>query len=150
MQLQLSGDGAKITAVVVFEDKATDYARETIQKDVWTGIVGLEKGERLHELTHEVSAMLDAKAAAEELFDIDSAIAGTLWNQARRYRVAITIGDKHNSEEGRRDLFEGFDVSAPGEVERRRAETFYLPALRTWMSGFADKVIAKIKVISGV
>lgn len=150
MQLQLSDDGGTITAVVVFEDKATDHARDTIREDVWAGIVKLENGERLHELTHEVSGMLDVRAAADETFDIDTAIAGTLWAEARRYRVAITIGDTHNSDPRRRDLFEGFDATAPGAVERRRAETFYLPGMRAWMAAFADKVIAKIKVIAGV
>jgi hypothetical protein len=150
MQLQLSGDGTTVTAVVVFEDKATDNARDTIREDVWAGIVKLEKGERLHELTHEVSAMLDARAAADPLFDIDTAIANTIWQQARRYRVSITVGDTHNGETRRRGLFDGFDTSAPGGVERRRAETFYLPEMRDWMSAFSGKVIAKIEAIASV
>jgi hypothetical protein len=150
MQLHLSGDGATITAVIVFEDKATDNARDTIRDDVWTGIVKLESGERLHELSHEISAMLEVRAAADPMFDVDTAIASTLWAQARRYRVSITIGDTHNSEVRRHGLFEGFDTTAPGSVERRRAETFYLPAMRTWMAAFAFKVIAKIKAAAGV
>lgn len=150
MQLQLSDDGATVTAVIVFEDKATENPRDTIRDDVWTGIVKLENGERLHELTHEVSAMLDVRAVADPLFDIDTAIARTLWDQARRYRVSITIGDTHNGETSRRGLFDGFDASAPGDVERRRAETFYLPAMRDWMSAFAFKVIAKIESVAGV
>lgn len=47
-----------MTAVVVFEDKATDKARDTIRDDVWPGIVALEKGERLNELSQEVSGMI--------------------------------------------------------------------------------------------
>lgn len=150
MQLHLSGDGATITAVIVFEDKATDDARDTIREDVWTSVVKLESGERLHELSHEVSAMLDVRAAADPMFDVDTAIASTIWNQARRYRVSITIGDTHNSENGRRGLFKGFETAAPGSVDRRRAETFYLPAMRDWMAAFASRVIAKIEVIAGV
>jgi hypothetical protein len=52
LQLQLSEDGTAVTAVVVFEDKATDNARDTIRDDVWPGIVALESGKRLNELTH--------------------------------------------------------------------------------------------------
>ena len=150
MQLHLSDDCAAVTAVTVFEDKATDNARKTIHDDVWTGIVKLENGERLHELSHEVSAMLEVRAAADPMFDVDSAIASTLWDQARRYRVSITIGDTHTGESRRRGLFEGFDASAPGGVERRRAETFYLPEMRSWMAAFAGKVVAKIRIIAGV
>lgn len=46
MQLELNEAGTSVTSVVVFEDKATDKARDTIRDDVWPGIVALEKGER--------------------------------------------------------------------------------------------------------
>ena len=144
MQLHLSDDGAAITAVIIFEDKATDNARDTIRDDVWDGIRKLEKGDRTSELTHEISALLEAKVAADPKFDVDGAIAAALWNNARRYRVSITVGETHNNEKARRRLFEGFDESAPGAVDRRRAETFYLPALRDWMEAFAQKASLKV------
>jgi hypothetical protein len=150
LQLQLSDDGTSITAVVVFEDKATDNARKTIREDVWPGIVALENGERLNELTHEVSAMLDARALADPEFDLDSAIANTLWHDARRYRVSITVGDTHKDADARANLFKGFDDSSPGAVGRRRADTIYMPALRAWMEAFAARVIARIKAIADV
>lgn len=95
MQLELNEAGTSVTAVVVFEDKATDKARDTIRDDVWPGIVALEKSERLNELSQEVSGMLDARAK----------------------------------------LFKGFDESAPGAAARRRADTIYLPVMRSWMAG---------------
>jgi len=150
MQLELSEDGTAITAVVVFEDKATHNARDTIRDNVWPGIVALEKGERLHELSHEVSGMLGARAETDPDFDLDSAIANTLWHDVRRYRVSITIGETHNGEASRAKLFKGFDTSAPGATIRRRADTIYLPALRNWMAGFAARVIDKIKAIAHV
>ena len=150
LQLQLNDDGSAITAVVVFEDKATDNPRDTIRDDVLPGIVALESGERLNELTHEISAMLDVRAHSDAGFDVDSAIANTLWHEARRYRVSITVGDTHNAEADRARQFRGFDDSAPGAVERRRADTIYLPALRSWMASFADRVIAQIKAIAHV
>jgi hypothetical protein len=150
MQIELNEAGTEVTAVVVFEDKATDNARDTIRDDVWPGIVALEKGERLNELSQEVSGMLDARAAADPDFDLDSAIASTLWHNARRYRVSVTIGDTHNDADARAKLFKGFDDSAPGAAVRRRADTIYLPAMRNWMASFASRVIAKIKTIANV
>ena len=35
MQIELNKAGTSVTAVVVFEDKATDKARDTIRDDVW-------------------------------------------------------------------------------------------------------------------
>jgi hypothetical protein len=148
LQLELSDDGKAVIAVIVFEDKATENARSTIYRDVWPGIVALEAGERLNELTHEVSAVLDTRAAADPDFDVDAAIANTLWKDARRYRVSITIDDTHNSDETRARLFRGFDDKVAGEVERRRADTIYLPQLRGWMEAFAALVIAKVEVIA--
>jgi len=150
MQLSLNAEGTMVTAVVIFEDKATDNARDTIRDDVWPGIIALEKGERLNELSQEVSGMLDARATADPLFDLDSAIADTLWHEVRRYRVSITVGDTHNSSTTRAGLFKGFDESAPGPAERRRADTIYLPAMRNWMTEFAGRVIDEIKAIAGV
>jgi hypothetical protein len=78
LQLQLNDDETEITAVIVFEDKATNNPRDTIRDDVFPGIVALESGQRLNELTHEVSAMLDARAQADAAFDIDIPIARQL------------------------------------------------------------------------
>lgn len=150
MQIELNEGGTAVTAVIVFEDKATDNARSTIRDDVWPGIVALEKGERLNELSQEVSGMLDARAAADPEFDLDTAIANTLWHDARRYRVSITIGDTHTDADARARLFKGFDHSAPGAALRRRADTIYLPAMRNWMASFATRVIVKIKAIASV
>jgi hypothetical protein len=150
MQLELNEAGTSVTAVIIFEDKATDNARKTIHDDVWPGIKSLESGERLNELSQEVSGMLDARAAADPTFDLDSAIANTLWGDARRYRVSITIGDTHKKTKSRARLFKGFDESAPGAAARRRADTIYLPAMRSWMKGFAARVIMKIKAIASV
>jgi hypothetical protein len=145
MQLELTGDGKCVTAVVIFEDKATINARDTIRKEVWPGIVALEAGERVTELTHETSAMLEAQRNRDSELDIDTAISNILWKDVRRYRVSITIGDTHLKDTDRERLFKGYDEIAPGAVERRRAETVYLPQLRNWMNAFAKRAIDYLK-----
>lgn len=149
MQLELTEDGKSVTAVVVFEDKATDNARATIRDDVWPGIAALEAGERVTELTQETSAMLEAQLGIDPQLDIDSAIANILWKDARRYRVSITIGATHVTNRARARLFRGFDEVAPGDVERRRAETLYLPDLRKWMEAFAQRAMVKLNALVG-
>jgi hypothetical protein len=148
MQLELSNDAKSVVAVVVFEDKATDNARETIRVEVWPGIEDLEAGNRVTELTHEVSGMLEAQHRLDPSLDIDAALSNILWKEARRYRVSITVGDTHVHTKGRARLFKGFDTKAPGEVKRRRAETLHLPHLRKWMEQFAQRAIAHVNVIS--
>jgi hypothetical protein len=148
LQLELSADGKSVTAVVVFEDKATDKARDTIRDDVWPGIVALEDGARVTELTHEATAVLEAQQRIDSKLDVDAAIANILWKDARRYRVSITVGVTHKEETSRAKLFKGFDQKAPGDVKRRRAETIYIPDLRKWMEAFAQRVLAHVTGIS--
>ena len=145
LQLQMTEDGKSVTAVIIFEDKATDNPRKTIREDVWPGITALESGKRVNQLTHDVSAALETQKYFDPDLDIDAAISNILWKNARRYRVSITVGETHNVEQARERLFKGFEDSAPGGVERRRAETIHLPNLRKWMQQFAIRVTAHVK-----
>ena len=150
MQLEISDDGKSVTAVVIFEDKATDKARRTIKRDVWPDIEHLEAGGRIAELTHEASAILERQQHVHPDLDIDHAIDHILWQEARRYRVSVSIEDKHKSHDKRKKLFKHYDVSVDGDVVRRRAETMHFDDLRGWMANFSDLVAEKIKAIANV
>ena len=150
MQLEISDDGKSVTAAVIFEDKATEKARRTIKRDVWPDIVDLEAGGRIAELTHEASAILERQQHVHPDLDIDHAIDRILWQEARRYRVSVSIDDKHKSNDKRKKLFKHYDVSADGDVVRRRAETMHFDDLRGWMANFSDLVAEKIKAIANV
>ena len=147
MQLEIGSDGVSVVVVVVFEDKATSDAKATIQSKVWPGIVSLEAGERLAELTHETSAMLETHQHLNPELNIDTAVANILWQETRRYRVSITIGDEHVARDARAALFKNFDVKAPGDVKRRRADTIYIPQLRVWMEAFAQRTIGLLAAV---
>ncbi|MET4301119.1 hypothetical protein ABMB68_003948 [Bradyrhizobium sp. RT4a] len=144
LQLRLTEDGKSVAAVIIFEDKATENPRKTIREDVWPGIMALESGKRVNQLTHDVSAALETQKRFDPELDIDAAISNILWKDARRYRVSITVGETHKVEQARKRLFKGFDESAPGGVDRRRAETIHIPDLRQWMQQFAIRVIAHV------
>ena len=150
VQLEISGDGKSVTAVVIFEDKATEKARRTIKRDVWPDIADLEAGGRIAELTHEASAILERQQHQYPDLDIDDAIDHILWQEARRYRVSISIDDKHKPGDQRKKLFKHYDASAAGNVVRRRAETMHFDDLREWMANFSHLVAEKIKAIANV
>lgn len=145
MQLKLDEDGEAITAVVIFEDKATENPRAMITGDVWKGIRALERGERMPELVQETGAILEANQLRYPELDIDAAVETILWEETRHYRVAVTAGDAHSDDDARQALFKGFDNVAPGGRKRRQAETMYIPALRNWMKAFAAQAIAHIE-----
>lgn len=143
LKLELS-DAGEVTAVVIFEDKATENPRATIRDDVWPGIARLEQGERSNELGQEVSALLEAQLRSFPDLDVDAAVQEIAWKEARRYRVAITVDKSHATAEPRMALFKDFDSYAPGDTSRRRAETMHVPDLRPWMEAFANLVIVKV------
>lgn len=145
MQLRLDRKGKSVTAVVIFEDKATDSPRKTVRTDVWDGIRSLEKGERMPELIQDTTTILEAQQRHFPDLDVDEAIETILWDEVRNYRVSITTSDTHAKDAARKKLFEGFDKVAPGEAGRRRADTMHLPDLREWMAQFSGRVIAQIE-----
>lgn len=147
LQIELSEDKSTVTSVMIFEDKATTNPRVTIRDEVWPGIAALEAGERVTELTHDVTAMLEAYQSIMPV-DVDDAVGEILWKGARTYRVSITVGDKHLTTKARKKLFSGYDSQAPGKLTRRRAETIHLPDMREWMKTFSARVEAKIVEIS--
>ncbi|MER8794657.1 hypothetical protein NKH75_10685 [Mesorhizobium sp. M0984] len=150
MQLEVSADGQSVSAIVIFEDKASEDPRKTIREDVWPGIAKLEAGERVAELTHEAAGLLEAQQHLYPGLNVDEAIDRIFWQEARRYRVSITIGDVHKEDADRARLFLDYDSMAKGDVVRRRAETMHFEELRKWMAGFANLVVKKLNELANV
>ena len=144
-QLKLDDAGEEITAVVIFEDKATEHPRGKITSDVWNGIRDLENGGRMNELIPETGGLLEAHQQRYPELDIDSAIERIAWEVARHFRVAVTTDTSHDDDTVRAELFKGFDEVAPGQFSRRQAETMAIPKLRDWMKAFSAKAIQQIE-----
>lgn len=145
MQLRLDKQGKFVTAVVIFEDKASESPRRTIRTDVWDGIRALERGERMPELIHDATTILEAQQIIFPGLDVDEAIETILWEEVRHYRVSITTSDIHGEDAARKKLFKGFDKVAPGGSARRRADTMHLDDLREWMKAFCKAATKQIE-----
>jgi hypothetical protein len=138
LQLELDVTAGRITAAVIFEDKATSNPRQTITSEVWPEFRLLEGGDRENVLTADVSSLLGTRPD----IDPDKAIESIIWKQARRYRLTITVSETHTTANGRKQLFKGYDEIASGDVLRRRGEIFHVEQLRPWMKSFAAKAIS--------
>ena len=135
----LDKNNENVAAVVICEEKATGNPRNKITSQVWPEFISLETGSRDNELVSEITALLEKNGH----IDPDEAVHKIFWEKARAYRVSITVGDKENSEKGRKALFKGYETAAPGKnVEKRRAEIFYQKNIREWMSDISAKAIA--------
>lgn len=150
MQLEIAEDGTSIQAVIIFEDKATDNPRNTIRDDVWPAIAAFESGERVTELSHEATGLLEAHQRTFPDINVDDAIDRIVWQVARHYRVSITTGQTHQADADRERLFGGYENQANGPLIRRRAETMHFEDLRKWMADFAALVAHKIDEVANV
>lgn len=142
LHLCLDASSENVVSVIVCEEKATNGPRGKITSQVWPDFRSLEAGARDNELVSETTTLL----AQNGHLDPDRAVHEILWEQARAYRVSITIGDKECSQKGREALFKGYKNATPGDdVEKRRAETFHQSNLRDWMKRMAAKAIEAAK-----
>lgn len=141
--LQVSIDGAeRVTAVVFFEDKATENPRSMVRDKVWPEFKKFEGGENEHLVTAEVTSLIMGARYSNP----QQAVADIMWNQVRRYRLSIT--DEQSTTESQANLFKGYEMTVPGGVERRRAEVFEVIGLRNWMDDLAKVAIQKAEALA--
>ena len=144
LQIEVDDKTHRVTCAVVFEDKATINPRQTItreDKGVWKEFRELENGLRFSFFTAQILAVV----RSETMLDPDEAIKEVIWKEARRYRLSITVGATHSSSKGRKRLFKGYDDVVVGNLNRRKAETFYRDNIRDWLASLAEK--AKIAIL---
>lgn len=138
--LQVEIDVArKISAVILFEDKATTNPRQMVRDKVWPEFEAFESGENEHLVVSEVTSLL-ARAQHPEP---ERAVADVMWAQIRRFRLSIT--DEQSTDASQAKLFKGYAASVSGGLERRRAEVFVVNDLRKWMDDVAKEAIEKVK-----
>jgi hypothetical protein len=130
-----------VSLVVICEEKATDHSRKMVRDSVWPEFKKLQAGDRVNELTAQVTQLLEKCNG----IDVDAAIEKIIWLDAQAYRVSVTIDDTHNTLKGYEKLFSGYNDIVPGGVERRRAEVLYLNDMRAWMDSLSKKAISLAK-----
>lgn len=134
--IEFDDDG--IARIVICEEKATENARSKIQSQVWEEFKSFETGLRDNELVATVTALLERSGNP----DPDKTVADILWHDKRAYRVAVTVGQAHFTDAGRKSLFDGYDTIISGNIDRRRAETLLLNDIRAWLNNIAAKAAA--------
>lgn len=140
--LQVIIDAAsKVTAVVIFEDKATENPRSTVRDKVWPEFIEFEAGENEHLVTAEVTQLLKASGHPFP----QEAVADLMWTNVRRYRLSITA--ENSTDKSQAKLFKGYEENVPGGIERRRAEVFEIVELRKWMDTLANLAIQKAEAL---
>lgn len=145
LQIELNDDETQATALVIFEDKATENPKN-VMNEIWKYFSSIEDDTRRVEFSHSLSGLAWSRVSSDSKFDIDK-VAETVWQEKFHYRVSIATDQKHNDESKREATFAEFCNCVPGGIERRRANTMYLPELRKWLDDLACLAIKKIDEI---
>ncbi len=144
IQVDIDENDGSVSAVIIFEDKATTSPRDTIRGSVWPEFVEFHDGERESELEQEITTLIETRK--DLIADIDTAIETLIWNKVRKFRVAITANEGHMDSAGRKSLFKDYDTKIPNDnPDFRRAEIIHIEHLRDWMESFSQDVINSLK-----
>lgn len=132
-----------IERIVITEDKCTEDAKATIMNKVWPEFRGMEKGEKNNAIFQLTEALIGYQLG-EQFESIQNDIVKEKY---RQYRVGITRQVTHNSDDGRKKLFRGYDKIISGnDIFRRTAATICLDDKeREWMSDLQQRVLNKLK-----
>lgn len=135
-------ENGHIVRIIITEDKCTINARNTISSKVFPELDDYENGIKNTELLEKVGDLLDK-------FEVDCNDAHNEIEDKNKwqYRISITRQDLHNSQEGRKSLFKGYDTHVSGSIIRRRGSSTNLGDTRAWMDDFSMKVINIIKTL---
>lgn len=132
-----------IERIVITEDKCTEEAKATIKSKVWPEFLKMEKGEKNNAIFQQTEALIGYRLG-EQFESIQNDIVKEKY---RQYRIGITRQVTHNSDNGRKKLFKGYDIVIPGnDILRRTAATICLDDKeREWMSDLQQRVLKKLK-----
>lgn len=131
-----------IEKIILTEDKCTENPKSTIQNKVFPEFKDYEEGGKNTTLLNDVGTILDMFGD-----DYENAHNEITNKDIRQYRIGITREAEHNSNEGRKELFNGYETIVKGEINRRSGSSIHLANLRDWMDRFAAKVVDKINLM---
>lgn len=141
--LQIVLDAANaVTAVIIFEDKATENPRSTVTQKVWPEFKEFESGARQNLLAADTTTILTCGKHP----DPSEAVAEIMWSQVKKYRLSIT--DVTSTSVSQASLLAGYADCIPGPASRRRAEIFEVSDVRYWMDDLAALAIAEAQALA--
>lgn len=131
-------DDMNIDRIIITEDKCSTWPENIIKNQVFPEYDSFEKRKLDNRIKTGVTALIIPIGGRQVAIKLNNDIARLDY---RRYRVGITRKEEHESLEGRKKLYTGYDSHVKGNVERRMAASVFLPDLRNWMSDLSNKVV---------
>lgn len=132
----------RIEKIVITEDKCTTGPQNYIRYRVLPEFKIFEDRVEDNKLISELTNLLSPQNNLNLYISLSPSFARP---EYRCYRIGITREDKHNSNDGRKALFEKYDDYVSGDVSRRHGASVYLNQVRLWMKDLSDRVVAVLQ-----
>ena len=147
LMIILSDDGKEIISSTIFEDKCTDDPEYTFRNKVIPAFLDRHSNKRSAELIASASSLLKLSG----LDDLASTIASQkiLDKKCRRYRAAFALPNDFDSDEKRKQLFQGYNDIKDINADQRIGASLVLDSkvMRDWFDDLANRTIAYIETL---
>lgn len=141
LMIELSDDKSAVTMTTIFEDKCTENPRNTFLQQVIPAFRERHQDKRNTELIDTAGTLLRTAGIGDTA--AARLAAAVLDRSQRRYRAAFALTNKHDSQQERKKLFEGYDVlNGISKSQRIGASLIVGGQLREWFDLFALQAIA--------
>ena len=132
-----------VSHVVICEDKASISPRGLVTSRIWPDLTAIVAGERDAEVLDAITPLL--RSLSDK--DREIAISRMIWDRARQFRIALTVGEDQIQNGGYNHLFEGYDVHAAGDPSARLAEVMPMQDVREYLGKVAKEVIVQLEAL---
>ena len=130
-----------IDRIIITEDKCTTNPRGKITSQVWGEFDDTEVGNKNNAIFQQIQSLFAKDAQWHQIKN------DVTKEKYRQYRIGITRKACHNSDKGRKALFDGYKDHVKGDdVDRRTGATIYISDLRVWMESLRKKVIDHLNI----
>lgn len=132
-------DDHSLQSIIITEDKCTTSPRGKITQQVFPEFEAFENGGKNNALVSIIASLIGQLEAGDILQNVQNDIFN---NNYRLYRIGITREERHNDNNGRKELFKNYEKCVSGATsERRSGSTIHFDNMRNWMQDFSDRVI---------
>lgn len=144
LMIELNDEGNEILKSTIFEDKCTEYPRDTFRDHVMPGFMDRHENTRSSELVTTAGSLIKMCGAAHK--EVMAMAIKVLDNDCRQYRAAFALTNEFDNNKYQKSLFKGYDkLSGINSDQRIGASLIVGEKLRDWFDAMSERIVAYIQ-----
>lgn len=131
-----------IKHIIITEDKCTKDGKGKINSQVFPEFTNYENGRNDNRVLAEIGGLIRNEDGGALLIGVQDDITN---NQYWVYRIGVTRQSVHNYQDGRKDLYDGYEKIVKGNIKRRDSASIHIEDLRNWMANLCKMVVKELE-----